>query len=72
MHSRGLVKGRLIFVIVAPSVVSATEGVELIVPCLDGSSDVFDELANGYVRAKSGSNIRDRVDKALMWHSTAP
>ena len=29
MHSRGLVEGRLVFVIIAPSVVSATGGVEL-------------------------------------------
>ena len=29
MRSRGPIKGRLVFVIVAPSMVSATEGVEL-------------------------------------------
>ena len=58
--------------IVPPSVVFATEGVELIIPCLDGSSDAFGELANGYVRVDSGSIVRDGVGKALVWYSVAP
>ena len=58
--------------IVAVSAVSVTGGVELIVPYLDGSSDAFGELADEHVQAKSGSIVRDRVGKALMWHSTAP
>ena len=72
MRSKGLVKGRLVFMIVAPSTVSTTRGVELIVPCLDGSSDALGELTNGYVRAESGSVVRDRVGKALVWHFAAP
>ena len=52
--------------IVALSAVFATGGVELIAPCLDGSSDVFGELANGHVRAKSGSIVHDGVGNALM------
>ena len=57
---------------ITPSSVSATRGVELIVTHLDGSSNVLSELANGHVRAESGSIIRDRVGKALVWHSAAP
>ena len=47
------IEGRLVFVIVAPSVVSAIGGVELIITCLDGLSDTLGELANGHVRVKS-------------------
>ena len=71
-RSRGPVEGRLIFVIVAPSAVSATGGVDLIVTYLDGSSDALGELPNGHVRVESKSIIHDRVGIALMWHSTTP
>ena len=72
MRSRGPVEDRLIFVIVAPSVVSATRGVELtpLVPMARVAS--FGELANGYVRVESRSVVRDGVDVAVMWHSTSP
>jgi len=42
------------------------------VTCLDGSSDTLNELANGDVRMESGPIARDRVGKALGWHSVAP
>ena len=58
--------------IVVMSMVFATGGVELIAPCLDGSSDMFGELTNGCVRAESNSVVRDRVGKTLVWHSAAP
>ena len=56
---------------VAPSMVFATGGVGD-VTCLDGSSYALDELANGDVRTESGPIARDRVRKALGWHSVAP
>ena len=71
-RSKGLVEGRLVFVIVTPSAVFATGGIELIVTRLDGLSDVLSELANGYVRVESGSVVHDGVSIALMWHSTTP
>ena len=52
--------------IVAPSVVFATGGVELIVTCLDGSSDTLGELANGHVQVKSRYIVHDGVGIALM------
>ena len=58
MRSGGPVEGRLVFMIVAPSVVSATGGVELTSLALDSSSDALGELANGHVRVESGSIIR--------------
>jgi len=61
-----------VFVIVAPSVVSATIGVELIVACLYGSSGTFGEFANGYVRVESSFVVHDGVGKALVWHSATP
>ena len=70
-RSKGLVKGRLVFVIVAPFAVSMTRGVELIITCLDVLSDTLGELANGHVQVESGSIFCDRVGIALMWHSTA-
>ena len=70
--SKGLVEGRRVFVIVAPSTVFITRGVELIITRLDGSSDVLSELANGHVRTEPGSVTCDRVGKALVWHSAAP
>jgi hypothetical protein len=42
------------------------------VTCLDGSSDVLGELANGHVWVESGSTVCIEVGIALMWHSTAP
>ena len=72
MRSKGLVEGRLVFVIVAPSMVFATEGAELIAPHLDGSSDAFGELTNRHVRVESRSVVHDGVGIALMWPSIAP
>ena len=46
---------------------SQPEGLSF-VTCLDhsGSSDVLDELANGYDRVESGSVVRDGVGIALL------
>ena len=38
----------------------------------DGLSDALGELNNRYVLVESGSVVRNGVDIALMWHSTAP
>ena len=56
--------------IIAPSTVSATGGVELM--SLASMSDTLGELANGHVRVESRSVVCDGVSIALMWHSTAP
>ena len=40
--------------------------------CLDGSSVALGELANGHVRAESGSIACDGASKAYVWHSVAP
>ena len=71
MHSRGLVKGRLIFVIVAPSMVSATEGVEL-ASLASMARDTLGEVANGDVRTETSSDACDGIDKALGGHSIVP
>ena len=38
--------------------------------CLDGSSVVLNELANGMFMWNLGPSFADGVDRALMWHST--
>ena len=66
MRSGGPVEGRLIFMIITPSVVFVTRGVELTSLASDGSSVVLGELANGYARVESEFVIHNKVGIALI------
>ena len=54
------------------SVVSTTEGVELMQLTLMARVAGFGELANDHARVESGSIAHNGVSIALMWHSIAP
>ena len=72
MRGRDSVKGRLIFVTIAPSVVFATGGVEA--TSLASMARVARLMSSltGMFERNPILLLCDRVGKALGWHSVAP